>query len=91
MFIMDEWMLKILVIIVIVGVIVNFISMFDLFTKSKKDENTYKEINKNNNSASLKNKIIAYGWVLVIIIIFLFLTFSGWFAIVKDYMSIFST
>ena len=86
---------KILAVIVIVGVIVNFISMFDLFKKDKRDNDTYDDENQVNNSSLPKNltlnKVIAYGWVFLIIIFFLFLTFSGWFAIVKDYVSIFST
>jgi flagellar basal body-associated protein FliL len=79
---------KILIIIVIVGIVFNILSIFDIFNLFVKDKDKHQSPtgDKSITEPNLRDKIIAYSIVVGIIVIFLFLSFSGWFVIIRDYL-----
>ena len=82
---------KILIAIFIIGVIVNFTSLLDFFDEDKNSKDTEEDCQNDKQTVthknSISNTIITYSLILMIIIFFMLLSFSGWFVIIKDFIN----
>lgn len=80
-------MQKIILFIVIVGIVVNFLSLLDVFHWGQKKKPHVVAVDSGDkHQPSRKDKLMGFLLASAILLVFLTVSFSGWFVMIRDYI-----